>query len=956
MGGLNFTKGAPNVAYDIDNPVKPVPLQSVCKLLQDNWTVGEPLTCPDDENYDTNILRAGLNLYGFPVEQTGELEWNIESDDFGYVVNFGGGHWVALRKNATDLVYINSVEGNSDGTAYVNKQAFIDGVNEGYKTKNRISQILVVKKRTAVPIDPLEKLKTGKLETEGDISSATSFESKKIILISKFNQLFDKKLDAELIVYINALLSTVDSVADADQFIQKHLTNKTDAQIDAFASVLNEYKNDITYLAEVSWKPETKGAKNGKTQQEIKQTTETGLRKKMNLRTIEEILERNYTPLTDEQLNAVNVAVNGGIRSDEATTGGKTRRQIRGGSGGDRKKTKKNATPANSQSSTPATISTGPNSNRTLDGNILNYDTLFKEIKVDPAHIQKDDLDEKIKTIIKFKKSAGYTISDTDKIYTNDATDVSKLVVFGVSDRFLTSDKFRELSIIGKAAMEIFITKLESIREALTKNYNSVLQVSVDDITDDMNRVKINTAGFIKFMVTPLQYATLTCNPSTIELLIKKNVPITEDATKTLKTVDGSSYTLDYLASVRDTRDKHKKKVIQLIEAIRDARESGIIDSNAVNPKFNSKYGVDSNTENEKSIKTLIYTKTFEENVKNRPDVTISDIRFKDIIDTASEDAIRGTPNNALYKFIEWKTRAELPATEDVKIAYTHAYMKKRASIEGEKDGSRNLRNTEYDKPEYNIPPLIHIKNAYEMAFRIRTATYYDSGFYDGLKAAPFAQQVSPLYSLESAFSQIVQPSSSKQSQDYKLGYAKGIEQVIKPQPGSEELGSLTPGSYEAIINDAMRAGTDDAANGKQKYTTPIRYTAKDNRTANIDLTKNIQIEIYANKLITNYPQISRYSVQNTGETPEQLQQRQTEYEKNAEDIQKKINLIKTAYDTAYDKEATRIRTTATYTQPMSSSNLRPDSNTRTGGVRGRSKSKKHTKPGSAKRRTLRKK
>jgi hypothetical protein len=221
LGGLNFTKGAPNVTYKIDNPVKPVPLQSVCKLLQDNWTVGEPLTCPDDENYDTNILRAGLNLYGFPVEQTGELEWNIKFDDFGYVVNFGGGHWVALRKNDTNLVYINSVGGNSDGTAYINKQAFIDGVNEGRKTKNRISQILVVKKRTAVPIDPLETLKTGKLETEGDISSATSFESKKIILISKFNQLFEKKLDAELIVYINALLSTVDSVADADQFIQK---------------------------------------------------------------------------------------------------------------------------------------------------------------------------------------------------------------------------------------------------------------------------------------------------------------------------------------------------------------------------------------------------------------------------------------------------------------------------------------------------------------------------------------------------------------------------------------------------------------------------------------------------------------------------------------------------------------------------------------------------------------
>ena len=90
-------------------PGKQFNLRRFCKYL-----AGMPMlnTTPDafcevNENYDVNVLQKALEFCGFEVH-----EINIEHNNFindkindsngaaiGYIINYGGGHWVALRYN-----------------------------------------------------------------------------------------------------------------------------------------------------------------------------------------------------------------------------------------------------------------------------------------------------------------------------------------------------------------------------------------------------------------------------------------------------------------------------------------------------------------------------------------------------------------------------------------------------------------------------------------------------------------------------------------------------------------------------------------------------------------------------------------------------------------------------------------------------------------------------------------
>ena len=101
-------------------PILPVPLNTLCTYLLTKYP--DLLDgCQADENYDINILVAGLDWIGHP---TNTDRWTRSSYTLnppenqatllGYIINYGAYHWVALRKLiATDeegnnYEYINS--------------------------------------------------------------------------------------------------------------------------------------------------------------------------------------------------------------------------------------------------------------------------------------------------------------------------------------------------------------------------------------------------------------------------------------------------------------------------------------------------------------------------------------------------------------------------------------------------------------------------------------------------------------------------------------------------------------------------------------------------------------------------------------------------------------------------------------------------------------------------------
>ena len=108
--------------------IKPpeIPLNDLCVFLQSKYDFLE--ACPQNEDYDINILLAALDVIGHPANIN---VWARDENDvthftpqmgadqlLGYIINYGGGHWVALRKLSAaaggQFEYIDSIRGEDD--------------------------------------------------------------------------------------------------------------------------------------------------------------------------------------------------------------------------------------------------------------------------------------------------------------------------------------------------------------------------------------------------------------------------------------------------------------------------------------------------------------------------------------------------------------------------------------------------------------------------------------------------------------------------------------------------------------------------------------------------------------------------------------------------------------------------------------------------------------------------
>ena len=104
-----------------------IPLNDLCVFLQSKYDYLE--ACPANEDYDINILLAALDVIGHPANID---VWSRDENDathftpqmspdqlLGYIINYGGGHWVALRKipvaaAGPQFEYIDSIRGEDD--------------------------------------------------------------------------------------------------------------------------------------------------------------------------------------------------------------------------------------------------------------------------------------------------------------------------------------------------------------------------------------------------------------------------------------------------------------------------------------------------------------------------------------------------------------------------------------------------------------------------------------------------------------------------------------------------------------------------------------------------------------------------------------------------------------------------------------------------------------------------
>ena len=181
-GGILTPKLFKNMTIETDK----IPLQSICKMLLQEGMIqpkkgkkGEKdeVICPDDEDYDSLILQAGLGVLGYSAkipdiqEKWKDTKDTNDEDVIGYIVNFGAGHWVSFRKlDDGKYKYIDSVGNKPKGEINT-----LNKLKEKYKKQIYNFGVLEVKftgefinydKLVATDIDM--KLEKGQYKT-GDI-------------------------------------------------------------------------------------------------------------------------------------------------------------------------------------------------------------------------------------------------------------------------------------------------------------------------------------------------------------------------------------------------------------------------------------------------------------------------------------------------------------------------------------------------------------------------------------------------------------------------------------------------------------------------------------------------------------------------------------------------------------------------------------------------------------------
>ena len=254
-------------------------LLKLCKYIAEKTAIvfTNPVNfCQANENYDTNVLELALQVCGFKTEnRTSDLfiEEGDKTNLLGYIINYGGGHWVTLKytpdKSPNDYTLVNSTSYRLDRSSGTNKYIPINlhfkNIDE-YKTsmaKNRtnlVRTILVEKRDEQIKIDTIiPSIKNEIEENEKELEEKKKkliTEKKKLQTGTGTDALSDEFI--KLIEYYyenNTDTDILNNIFDTDHTILKSLENKLieieksesekKISITAYDTFINLY-NDLT--------------------------------------------------------------------------------------------------------------------------------------------------------------------------------------------------------------------------------------------------------------------------------------------------------------------------------------------------------------------------------------------------------------------------------------------------------------------------------------------------------------------------------------------------------------------------------------------------------------------------------------------------------------------------------------------------------------------------------------
>jgi hypothetical protein len=100
LGGRNFMKDNGTNIQSIAELTLPVSLQTLCRYIT---PPGEQGYCPDNEFYEYEVLRAGLNLFGYEVDPLNYSKGSLPADAAGFLIRKRAPeHWFVFRKEEGD--------------------------------------------------------------------------------------------------------------------------------------------------------------------------------------------------------------------------------------------------------------------------------------------------------------------------------------------------------------------------------------------------------------------------------------------------------------------------------------------------------------------------------------------------------------------------------------------------------------------------------------------------------------------------------------------------------------------------------------------------------------------------------------------------------------------------------------------------------------------------------------
>lgn len=266
--GLNVT--LPPGQLRKDSFGVPISLQSLCRYLNHQMlrASGKGIDCPNDENYDINVLRAALNMLGFESEQSTLLtlrEALIEPRIIGFIANYGAGHWVTIQKmpRLRDSIYryINSVRElkgpYAASGATVREYTSLNEYLKEYGSS--IVQILVVRSTNNDFINPVAPIISVIATASVEEQSAARGEQIKQATITRMDAIIFKIPATPANANLRAYLNKIKSQALVDDAKILDTLEKLTGGSDGIARCLIKNKDHILqkvsgYRGEIGWK------------------------------------------------------------------------------------------------------------------------------------------------------------------------------------------------------------------------------------------------------------------------------------------------------------------------------------------------------------------------------------------------------------------------------------------------------------------------------------------------------------------------------------------------------------------------------------------------------------------------------------------------------------------------------------------------------------------------------